>query len=168
MAFVGAGQWNVTFKFRDNNGKTSLTGLSIDNTILFTDIQTIAAELATRMQAVSDAALVDYDIARNFRNDSPPNPLPNTAEVERRLRIPLSTAEFPNVTGLEVPSASFSLEIAGTDVVDQTNPALVALKNALTNSGGVFASSAVVTYYGEDITAAGDAFIMHRNRKASR
>ena len=168
MAFVGVGTWNVAFTFRDNNKKVSTCTLYIDDTILFTDVLTIAAELAARLQAVSDAALIAYDISREFRNDAPPAPVPNTAEIERKLRIPMGTELRENATYIEVPSASFALEIEGTDVVNQLAPAVVALKNALTNTGGVFASTAVKTYYGEDITVTGDAFVTHRNRQPAR
>ena len=163
MALVPVGNWNVTVSFKDNNDKIGVTGFRLPGNLLLSEAQGVATAVGNAMQAVSDAALIDLQLTYAFVNDAPPVP-PATSEVERKLRIPLGTARFEDVTAIEVPSPAFTLEVNGTDVVDVTTPAVTALVDLLTE-GSLGPANGLVTYFGEDITRAGTPFVMHRNRR---
>lgn len=164
MAFEGRPVYDIDFVFRDNNSKTSTVGAYVNASILYTDVLTGVQEIATRLQNASDAALVRYSISQSFRNTTPPVP-PKTSEVERKLRIPLHTAEMENATAIEVPSPKFELEIDGTDVVDPANAIVVALLAALRNEGGILDTAQLTDNRGEDVTGTGRPFFTHRHRK---
>lgn len=166
MALVPRTIWSVTYTFRDNNGKTASTSVDLPGTIAYADAANQAVELGSRLQAVSDAALTGVYISSFFYEDAPATP-PASSEVERKLRIPLGTADRPAAGFIEVPSPLFTLEIAGTDIVDQTNAALVALKDYLVN-GPVGADNGAVNGWGVAYTRSGDAEIVHRTRPAKR
>ena len=87
--------------------------------------------------------------------------------MERKLRVPLTAGVYRNATYLEVPSPRFTLEVNGTDVVDLTDASIIALRDALVNANGILGSSGLRTYFGADITATGEPFVTHRNRKKS-
>lgn len=166
MALVREATWSIAYQFRDNNGNTSSASVNVDSTVILADIQTLAATLAARLSAVSDAELVGYSLSLQYTEDSPVAAL-ETSEVERKLRVPLTAGVYRNASYLEVPSPRFTLEVNGTDIVDLADPAIVALREALVNAGGVLGSSGLRTYFGADITATGEPFVTHRNRKKS-
>lgn len=165
MAFVPRAYWDVNLTFVDNNDKGGYCSFKLPGTLLIAEAQGVATAVAGAMQAVSDAALTEMSISRSYVNDAPPV-APATSEVERKLRIPLGTDEFPEVTSIEVPSPAFTLEVNGTDVVDVTTPAVAALVDLLTE-GSLGPGNGLITYYGADITRAGTPYVTHRNRKRS-
>lgn len=166
MAFVAATVWSVTYTFRDNNGKTSSTGVSFPGALSFADLQTAASGLAVDLQDTSDAALVGYTISRSVIQDAPAIPAASS-EVERKLYVPLGTATIPAASSITVPSPLFSLESPNTDVVDVANPLMLQLAGSLTLGGGG-GGNGVVTNRGEDITRVGAPVIVHRARRARR
>jgi hypothetical protein len=161
--YTQAPAWNVSFVFRDNNDKYSAVGASVGGLALFAEVQATADALAVALEAISNARLFSYSIERVFRNDVTTAPPPES-EVERKLRIPLGTAAFPDVTYLEIPSPVFTIETPGTDIVDNAN-ALVAAVIDEVLTGAALPGNGWATYYGADLTRAGTPFIMHRNRK---
>ena len=166
MAFVPRPYWNINFGFRDNNEKVASVSTKVPGALTEAEVTTRVTALAAALQAVSDAAIFTATIEKGFVNDTPPTP-PTSSEVERKLNIPLGTALVENATSMEVPSPLFSLEIDGTDIVDQTDPLLVTLLGLLT-AGALGPGDGSVTYYGDDITRAGAPVITHRNRRAKR
>lgn len=163
MAFVSPDAWNVTFTFQDNNENSAPAEVKYPATGLFADVQGDADTYAAAFQAVSDAALVSYNISRTYVNDAPPVP-PASSEVERKLYIPLGTATRRRAASVQVPSPIFALDQNGTDIALPTNAALIALIDLLTN-GRLGPGNGIVTVYGDDITRAGAAVIRHRTRK---
>lgn len=157
--------WTIGFYFRDNNGKTSSTSLSLTGSVLFVEAQAAAAALADALQAVSNARLEDYSIGRTWTNDDT-SPIPPESEVERKLRIPFGTAEFADITSLEIPSPVFGIETPGTDVVNPANPLVAAVIDAVLN-GAPGTDNGFTTYYSDDLTRVGTPFVMHRNRRKS-
>lgn len=161
--FNEAPAWVVSFLFEDNNGKVSSTSLAVAGAALFAEVEATADGLAVAMEAISNARLKQYSISKRYDNDvvtiAPPE-----SEVERKLKIPFGTAQFPDVTSLEIPSPVFTIEISGTDIVDAANPLVAAvIDEVITGAAGP--GNGWATYYGADLTRAGTPFMMHRNRK---
>lgn len=165
MALTDKGRWLVNLTFQDNNGKVASTGGYLPGALTLAEVNTRLTAFAAALSAVSDAVVVNGQISRLYIEPNPVAP-PASSEVERKLVIPLGTAnEKPGVSSIEVPSPIFGLEVAGTDVVNQTNAALVTLVTLLTE-GSIGPGNGFVTYYGDDITRAAAAYISHRNRRA--
>lgn len=166
MALVRRPSWQVSFGFIDNNENVARVSTRLPGDLTAAEVDTRVTALGAALQAVSDARLFTADASISYLEDAPVAITP-TSEVERKLRIPLGTADFPNATEVEVPSPIFTLEINGTDVVDPANAALVTLIGLLTQ-GSVGPGNGSVTYYGADITQAGQPVIVHRNRRPRR
>jgi hypothetical protein len=128
------------------------------------DVETSAENLAAALDAISSAQLESYGILRQYRENAPVAPAAES-EVERKLRIELGTATRLAVSSMEVPSPIFTIEIAGTDVVNPADAAVVNLLDELTN-GLLTPGNGIVTWFGADITRASTPVIIHRNRKA--
>lgn len=159
MAFVPQ-VWSAYFSFRDNNDRTSGTGVDYPGDLTEAEVTAAATALATDLQAISNASLEVMIITRRLINDTPPVPAPES-EVERKLRFELGTALRRNVSSMEVPSPVFSIEQVGTDAVDPANPLVAALISELT-AGLLLPGNGPITYYGEDITRAEAPRIKHR------
>lgn len=172
MAWVPADTWDVTFSFEDNNGNTATVGVhySAAEGLGFSNIEavrTAAESLAADLQAVSNASLTKMHITRSVINDAPQAAAPES-EVERKLVMSLSTAKYPNVSRVEIPSPVFTIEIPGTDMVHRDEPLVAALINELT-AGLVLPGNGPVTYYGADIVGVEDPiYVAHRRRRPSK
>lgn len=167
MALVAGLPWSVSFSFIDNNGNRAVTGVNYPEALDFADVLTRATELATRLQAISNASLQVVSISRVLSENAAPVPQPES-EVERKLRIPLGTAvRQPGAAAVEIPSPLFAIETPGTDVVPATNLLLSSVVAELT-AGGVGPGNGVVTIEGSDITRAGTSVIVHRTRAPRR
>lgn len=151
----------VSLSLGDNNNKNS--------SMLFylpASVTTIAAAL-TRANALRDA-VADLTNARilggsvNFPlTEDAPGAVVAESEVERKLVFPFRGANRRQTFVTEVPSAVFSVETTGTDVVDTTNAAVAAfiaavIANAVTNRGEALAS------------IGGRVYMDHRNRTNAR
>lgn len=166
MALVADDVFSVSFAFRDNNGKLAACSVYYPGTLPYGDVVTAATALAADLQAISNAALVGINISGGLTEDAPITPQPES-EVERKLRIPLGTAIRENASSVEIPSPVFSIETPGTDVVSPTNLLLSAVLAELT-LGELGAGNGIVTAYGDDITRAGVATVVHRSRRPRR
>lgn len=166
MAFVVSDNWNVTYTFRDNNGKNGFTSVYFAGALTDAEILLAAGNLATELQDASNAVLTGYTITRVVVQDAPAVP-PAESEVERKLRIQLHAGAIRNATSLEVPSPIFGFEIEGTDVVNPAAPAWISLRDMLLQ-GTLGAENGVTTSRGEPITAAEVPVIIHRNRAPKR
>lgn len=164
MAFVQAPVWQVTFTFQDNNFNQSTTSLLYRTTLAYADVLAEAALVATAAQALSDARLVSYTVQRKFFNDDT-TAIPATAEVERKLSIGFSDATGFQKSRVEVPSPVFSIEQAGTDVVDPANPLVAALVTAITLGNLGIDNGAVATGGGDLTKLTATPKVIHRGRK---
>jgi hypothetical protein len=165
MAYIAKPTYDVTFSFRDNNDNSSTATVRFNASILYTDVLVAANTMAARLAAVSDAHLTGFTIGLTYMDDTFPVFPAATSEVERKLRIPLATTDNRNATYLEVPSPIFSAEQDGTDITDPSNAAVAALRTALVNGGGILGTAQPATWFGADIIATGDPFVLHRNRR---
>lgn len=166
MPYVARPFWNVSFGFIDNNDNVATCSTKLPGDLTLAEVETRVTALAAALQAVSDASVRDANISRTYVQDTP-TPAVATSEVERKLIIPMGTDLEPNAVTMEVPSPVFSLEIDGTDVVNQATPSLVTLVGLLT-AGALGPGDGSITYYGADITRSGPAYIAHRRRSRRR
>ncbi len=141
----------ATYTFRDNNGKESTCSFRLPTGIPVADTVTAAESLVALLTPLSNAALVRYSISRDYFENTPPTPAVES-EVERKLTMTFRAGTGQTVI-VNIPSPIFGLEIPNTDIVNQANPALQALIDAVVNGiGGVqFVSNAesnIVAYEG--------------------
>ncbi len=158
--------WDVVFSFRDNNGNVARTSIAAASGFLFNDVNDAALLLATALEAISSARVIDYSINRTYQNSVTTTP-PAESDVRRKLKMPFGTAEFPDVLSLEIPSPVFTIETPGTDIVDVANTLVANVINAVVD-GPVGLANGFVTYYGADLTRAGTPFLTTRTRKGER
>jgi hypothetical protein len=161
--FVPRVAWSVQYFFRDNNSKLSSTSTNITGTATYADAEASAAVLAATLENISNARLVYYTITREVANGLTTAPPPES-EVERKLIVPLGTANFEKIGSLAVPSPIFSIEIADTDQVNPLDLNVIALRDAIVN-GAVGAGNGFSTFRGEDYTRTSVPFVSHRNRR---
>lgn len=165
MALSTDANWVMSVSMRDNNGKVATFSLyfASDQTVAEMDSNVLA--LYNQLPTVSDAQVAAISYMRQFVEMGPINPAA-TSEVERKLVIPLGTANaLPGVTSVEIPSPIFGLEAPGTDViVPQPATGLGDLVLFLT-SGLATPGNGPQTYYGEDLTRVGTITVQHRRRK---
>lgn len=166
MAFVDKGTWMLNVGFEDNNGNYASCGISLPGALPLIEAEASAAALIAAMGVLSTARIVSYSITRGYENDNTSAPAADS-EVERKLVIPLGTNAHRSVSKLEVPSPAFGLELAGTDVVDETDAGIIAIRTLLTQ-GLPTPGNGFVAYYGADITRTGTPFITHRSRKPNK
>lgn len=164
MALVDQGYWRVNFTFQDNNGKTATMSLYAAGLLAFPlGVENMLTAIRQRITVLSDAALVGANVSRVYAENAPVDPIPASSEVERKLRIPLTTDIRSHSTYVEVPSPTFLIEQDGTDVPVTDAGALTELIDLLVN-GGVGFENGGVTNANVQITGAGTPFVLHRNR----
>lgn len=166
MALVDRGVWRVSYKFRDNNGKTANMAVTYPGALTQAEVTTQATGLATNVTAVTDAAIDQLTISRVLEEDAPATP-PATSEVERKLLINLDAGQFRNAASVEVPSPRFTLEQDGTDVPITASGAVASLLSLLSN-GGLGGANSITDNRGNSITRAHSPIVRHRTRKLNR
>lgn len=166
MALVQRPVWDLTVTWQDNNNNTATSSVSLPGSLSFAEVQASTNLLVGAMNSVSDALVSSYAITRTTVEDAVLAP-PPSSEVERKLYIPLGTSQFAKASSLTVPSPIFGLEIAGTDIIDETNGAWTVLRDLLI-SGLIGPGNGFSTYFGEDITRTGTPYIVHRKRSPRR
>lgn len=163
MALVQNPRLRVALTFRDNNNKSADMSIYLPGSTTLADAVTFLGDLRSVTVPLTDAALVAGSILVTFDEDAPIDP-PNSSEVERKLVVPTRTAVRGVNSRVELPSPIFTIEIDGTDIVDQNNVAVAAFKNFLVN-GNLGAGNGPITIGGEPITRVEPAYIAHRSRK---
>lgn len=161
MALFGGLSPTLTLNFRDNNNKQSSMLFYLPAAV-DTLAEGLAAGNALRdaIAPLTNAALDGGSISFPLGEDAPGTAIPES-EVERKLFLPFRGANKRQTYITSIPSNVFTIETAGTDVVDQANPLVAAaiaaiIAQAVTNRGEAL------------LTLAGYPYVDHRNRSASK
>lgn len=150
----------ASYTFRDNNGKESTSQLQIQSTAAPAAAIANAAQIATGLQALSNATLVRYSVSRVFEETEPASPVAES-EVERKL-VMVYKANNRQTVIVTVPSPIFGLELPGTNVINYSNATFSVVNGFLLNGvdGVPFVSNA-----NSPISSFQQAYIVHRYRK---
>lgn len=156
MALVSTGS-TMTISLLDNNGKQGSMSINFPTTAGPATVITAVSTVVPLVAAVTQASITGATASFSFFEDTPTTPGPE-AEVERRLMLLGKTANGVPVR-FSVPSPSFALENAGTDVVNIAGP-VEALRDWLVANAAGSGGSA--------IAALDRAYVVHRYRKPTR
>lgn len=168
MALVLDPTWGVQYSFRDNNGKRSALNLNFPSALTLTELLAIIVTGAGHLRSVSDAAIVGVNLSAVYKEtDTGLLAAPTTSEVERKLRFNLGTTQRTRAATIEIPSPLFSLEQSGTDIVNQADAGVVALKDWLI-SGLALPGNGPVSVNGDDLVTISPGEVAHRTRQVNR
>ncbi len=132
MAFE-AQAWAVNLQFRDRDNNTARTSVYYDAGLPFVDIETAAAALVAAAGALSDAPIVSYAVMRSFEDTAAPQ-APEIADVERKGVFQFQLADTRS-TSMSIPSLKNTLVVDGTNVINRSDPLVVALVSAIEAAG---------------------------------
>lgn len=161
MALFSGISPTLTLNFRDNNNKVSSMLFYLPAAV-DTIAEAVAAGNALRnaIAPLTNAALDGGSVSFPLGEDAPGVAIPES-EVERKLFLPFRGANRRQTYVTSIPSSVFTIETAGTDVVDQANPLVAAAIAAIIAQG--------VTNRGEALLMLSNyPYVDHRNRAASK
>jgi len=163
MALVATGlQPQFSMSFQDNNGNTSSMSFSLaaaTNTLALA--LTAGNALRAAVAALTNARILGGTVSFPLTEDDPAAWVAES-EVERKLYVPFIGPNGRVVSITQVPSPLFTLETAGTDVIDVANASIAAYLTAVTTNAR--------SNRGETLSSplAGAVYIAHRGRGRRR
>lgn len=134
MAWVQETAKSVTYQFRDLDGNPGTLTLYAPNDVLQADIDLWAQGTGyTTVLALTNASIVGYTTSGAWRQDAPQAAI-EASDVQRKGKFSMRV-QGGGTSIFSVPSIKNELVVNGTNVLNPTDPAVVAMVNMLQDTG---------------------------------
>lgn len=128
-----AAAWSIDLTFVDRDRNTSTMTAYVDDATLFADAEVIANGLVAAVGALSDSPIVGYSVSRRYREDGTIDP-PEISDVERKGYFAFRLADG-RLTSFSVPSVKNTLVVDGSNIINRSDPLVVAFAAAIQTGG---------------------------------
>lgn len=134
MPLVASPVWSVSVGFQDRDQNISATTVNYSSATSVTDLITEVEDvLIPALQGISNASVISYRISLGA-NDLDAPVAAEASDIERKAVFQFQAANGAK-TKIEVPSVNNSLVVDGTNILDLSNPAVTAVRDAFIVAG---------------------------------
>ena len=159
MAFVADPYFTFTINLVDLDGNTGSFSMKIADTVAAADIvDAFSADIATALGGLSDASIIGYSLTQSSQDPEYATP-GETSDVERKGTFSFRDSGN-NPVIVAVPSIKNSLVVNGTQVLNATDPLVLAFTNLFTT--GVLGVVRPISQAGLDVVRLKSAKKVHR------
>lgn len=160
MALAQQPTYNVSLSLIDRDRNVSSMSVHIPTSSLIGAVETwVSGTLIPAVQGISDAVVKAWSISTSAVDDAAVALAPEAADVERKGVFSFRAADGSAYV-VNVPSILNTVVIDETNIIDKTDAAVIAFRDAMLNTSGLLITPS--TYLASDLIMLDKAVKHHR------